>query len=90
MRLLFSVVGVILGVFIPLQTYANSGVDLNQKIPLSFFVKDSNVRGYTKKDGTYVAPHKRTTPNSTQKDNWSSKPNQNPYTGKSGTKEPKK
>ena len=52
--------------------------------------KSNNVRGYTKKDGTYVAPHKRTTPNSTQRDNWTSKPNQNPYTGKDGTKEPQR
>jgi hypothetical protein len=52
--------------------------------------KSNNVRGYTKKDGTYVAPHNRTNPNNTQRDNWTSKPNQNPYTGKDGTKEPKK
>jgi len=49
-----------------------------------------NVKGYTKKDGTYVAPHKATNPNKTQRDNWSSKPNTNPYNGKQGTKEPKK
>lgn len=52
--------------------------------------KTTNVRGYTKKDGTYVAPHKRTYPNGTQRDNWTSKPNQNPYTGKDGTKEPQR
>jgi len=52
---------------------------------------DSNsVRGYTKKDGTYVAPHQRTNPNGTQRDNWSSKPNYNPYTGKEGKKEPQR
>ncbi|MDO8714053.1 MAG: hypothetical protein Q7K13_06195 [Polynucleobacter sp.] len=50
----------------------------------------NSVRGYTKKDGTYVAPHKRTNPNGTQRDNWSSKPNYNPYTGKEGKKEPQK
>ena len=50
----------------------------------------TNVHGYTKKNGTYVAPHKRTTPNHTQRDNWTSKPNQNPYTGKDGTKEPQR
>ena len=49
--------------------------------------KTTNVHGYSKKDGTYVAPHKRTNPNNTQRDNWTSKPNQNPYTGKDGTKE---
>jgi hypothetical protein len=52
--------------------------------------RSNNVRGYTKKDGTYVAPHKRTNPNNTQRDNWTSKPNQNPYTGKDGTKEPQR
>lgn len=52
--------------------------------------KTTNVHGYTKKNGTYVAPHKRTTPNHTQRDNWTSKPNQNPYTGKDGTKEPQR
>ena len=48
------------------------------------------VRGYIKKNGTYVAPTRKTNPNRTQTDNWSSKPNVNPYTGKSGSKEPKK
>lgn len=50
----------------------------------------NSVKGYTKKDGTYVAPHNRTNPNGTQRDNWSSKPNYNPYTGKEGKKEPQK
>jgi hypothetical protein len=62
---------------------------------LAFAKSDSsgsttNVNGYTKKDGTYVPPHKRTNPNHTQRDNWSSKPNYNPYTGKEGKKEPQK
>jgi len=48
------------------------------------------VRGYTKKNGTYVQPHHQTNPNHTQRDNWSSKPNVNPYTGKQGTRTPKK
>lgn len=47
-----------------------------------------HVRGYTKKDGTYVAPHERTAPNSTNLDNYSTRGNTNPYTGKEGTKEP--
>jgi hypothetical protein len=45
------------------------------------------VKGHVKKDGTYVQPHHATNPNNTQKDNWTSKPNVNPYTGKQGTKE---
>ncbi|NBW77283.1 MAG: hypothetical protein EBR34_16045 [Sphingomonadaceae bacterium] len=47
------------------------------------------VSGYVKKDGTYVQPHRATNPNQTQRDNWSSKPNVNPDTGKAGRKEPK-
>jgi hypothetical protein len=48
------------------------------------------VNGHFKKDGTYVQPHRATNPNQTQRDNWSSKPNVNPYTGKPGTKEAEK
>jgi hypothetical protein len=46
------------------------------------------VRGYVKKDGTYVAPHVRTAPNSSRFDNYSTAPNYNPYTGKTGTVDP--
>ncbi len=44
------------------------------------------VRGYTTKNGTYVAPHRQTKPNGLKVDNWSTKGNVNPFTGKSGTK----
>ncbi len=46
----------------------------------------SSVKGYFKKDGTYVAPHYRSSPNNNFYDNWSTKGNYNPYTGKKGTK----
>jgi hypothetical protein len=46
-----------------------------------------NVHGYTRHNGTYVAPHHRTAPNGTKADNWSTRGNVNPYTGKEGTKE---
>lgn len=49
-----------------------------------------SVKGYSKKNGTYVQPHQQTNPNQTQRDNWSSKPNTNPYTGAAGQKEPRK
>jgi len=45
-----------------------------------------SVRGYTTKNGTYVAPHRQTNPNGTRTDNWSTKGNVNPDTGKLGTK----
>lgn len=46
------------------------------------------VKGYVKKDGTYVAPHYRSSPNGTTLDNYSTKGNTNPYTGKVGTRDP--
>jgi len=45
-----------------------------------------DVKGYFKKDGTYVQPHKRTAPDKRVDDNWSTIGNTNPYTGKRGTK----
>ena len=42
------------------------------------------VKGYYKKNGTYVQPHYRTAPNSTKNDNFSTVGNTNPYTGKPG------
>lgn len=44
-----------------------------------------SVRGYYRSNGTYVAPHYRSDPNSSVYDNWSYKGNVNPYTGKVGT-----
>lgn len=52
----------------------------------SFAFAKVSVKGYTTKKGTYVAPHYRTSPNRTIKDNWSTKGNFNPYTGKKGYK----
>lgn len=49
---------------------------------------DTSVRGHTKRDGTYVQPHHRKAPNSSKQDNYSTKGNVNPYTGKEGTVEP--
>ena len=49
---------------------------------------DTHVQGHMRKNGTYVQPHVRTSPNRTQQDNYTSKPNVNPYTGKDGTKVP--
>lgn len=44
-----------------------------------------HVRGYYRKNGTYVAPHVRSSPNSSRTDNYSSRGNYNPYTGQRGT-----
>jgi hypothetical protein len=45
-------------------------------------------KGYVTKNGTYVAPYYRSNPNSTKLDNYSTRGNYNPYTGKPGTKNP--
>lgn len=50
--------------------------------------KHVRVSGYTRKDGTYVQPYFRTAPNSTNRDNFSTKGNVNPYTGKPGWIDP--
>lgn len=47
---------------------------------------ETNVRGYFKKDGTYVQSHKRTKRDQYNDNNWSTRGNINPYTGKEGTK----
>lgn len=44
------------------------------------------VRGYTTKRGTYVAPHRQTNADHTQRNNYSTKNNVNPSNGKTGTK----
>jgi len=45
------------------------------------------VRGYYKpSNGCYIMPHYRTSPNRTKWDNWSTKGNINPFTGKKGYK----
>jgi hypothetical protein len=41
-----------------------------------------HVNGYYRKNGTYVAPYTRTSPNSTKTDNYSYPGNYNPNTGK--------
>ncbi|MEX2285818.1 MAG: hypothetical protein WD648_01935 [Planctomycetaceae bacterium] len=47
---------------------------------------DVAVRGYYRKDGTYVRPHYRTQQDSSRNNNYSTEGNVNPYTGKPGTR----
>ncbi len=46
------------------------------------------VSGYKRADGTYVNGYYKTTPNTTNRDNYTTKPNVNPYTGTSGYIQP--
>ncbi len=52
--------------------------------PLAYAASSHSVKGYTKKDGTYVQPHKQTNPDQLRRNNYSSEGNFNPYTGKQG------
>jgi hypothetical protein len=51
---------------------------------------DVYVGGHVRKNGTYVPSYIRTAPNHTEYDNFGTKGNYNPYTGKIGTKIPKR
>ncbi|TMN83535.1 MULTISPECIES: hypothetical protein [unclassified Pseudoalteromonas] len=48
--------------------------------------KDVKVKGYYKKNGTYVKPHYRSAPDSSINNNWTTRGNVNPYTGADGTR----
>lgn len=52
----------------------------------TFAQGQKKIKGYVKSNGTYVESHYRTNANKKVSDNWSTKPNVNPYTGKVGTK----
>ena len=45
-----------------------------------------NVKGYTKKDGTYVAPYVRSNPNGLKSDNYGYTPSQGTYNKTYGTR----
>lgn len=77
---------------IPLNAFAKGGSHGGGSKSRSGHVKGGNthVKGYVKKNGTYVAPHTKTSPDKSKTNNWSSKGNSNPYTGKEGTKDPYK
>lgn len=49
---------------------------------------DTWVNGYMKSNGTYVSGHYRSSPDNTTDNNWSTRGNVNPYTGRIGTRNP--
>jgi hypothetical protein len=46
------------------------------------------VHGYYRSNGTYVHSYHRSSPDSSYNNNWSVRPNVNPYTGQEGTRSP--
>ena len=67
-------------VFAAFPALAQSGTGSNPR--------SHSVDGYTTKRGTYVQPHHKTKPNGTQYDNYGTRENVNPHTGRSGTRTP--
>ncbi len=62
---------------------------------LSFLIVPNISAGQTRvrssvnrRTGSYTQPHARTSPNRTKADNWSTKGNVNPSTGKKGSRNP--
>jgi hypothetical protein len=45
-------------------------------------------QGYFNQNGTYVQPHYQTNPDNNPFNNWTSRPNTNPFTGQPGTRNP--
>lgn len=51
--------------------------------------RSTYVQPHYNSNGTYTQGHQRTTPNSTQYDNYGSRGNVNPYSGQTGTRSPR-
>ena len=67
---------------VPSVTYTVPKVTYS--VPSTVNYNTTTVSGYTRSNGTYVQPHVRTMPNSTNWDNYSTKGNYNPITGSTG------
>ena len=63
------------------------GVVLSQE-SIEFMKVAGDVRGYYRKDGTYVESYHRSAPNSTKLDNYTTEGNYNPYTLEDGNRSP--
>lgn len=59
-------------------------------MPINLMAKSVVVKGHFSKSGSYVMPQKRTYPDNSKFNNWSTKGNYNPYTGKIGNINPYK
>ena len=76
----------ILGLLLSLCVDASAFADGKKGSGTGSKKSSSHVASYYKKDGTHVTAHHRTTKDSSFNNNYSSKPNHNPHTGKTGTR----
>ena len=53
----------------------------------SFHTSEVRVHSYVRTNGSYVPSHMRTARDESFSDNWTTRGNQNPYTGKEGTRD---
>ena len=85
LRIFLSAVAVILAVSLIGQRAYAKGSEHSYS---SHSGSDVHVNGYYRANGTYVASNMRSAPDGIKSNNWSTKGNVNPYTGKVGTKAP--
>lgn len=77
------------GAYSPSCTCKGTGPEVGAVDEPVLLAGDVSVKGYFRRDGTYVQPHMRSTPDNSYNNNWSTYPNVNPYTGQQGTKQPR-
>ena len=58
--------------------------NISYSYPGTVNINTTTVSGYSRSNGTYVQPHFRTMPNTTNWDNFSTSGNSNPFTGSTG------
>ena len=89
MRRVLAVAAVAIGVAMSGNVLARGSSHSGQSYKSSYSFgsrSDHSVTGYTRRNGTYVQPSHAKNPDSTKNNNYSTKGNLNPYTGKYGTK----
>lgn len=96
---LFTLCVSLLFAFSPISTEARSYAYSGYSQPWSGYSSSGTprvdpqgrwVNGYTRKDGTHVRGHYRSRPDGTDLNNWTTRGNVNPHTGKPGTRAPRK
>lgn len=81
---------IILVIAVPSFARRKSGYSAPRKTKSYSSPRPVRVKGHIKKSGVYVPPSVKTSPNHTKRDNYGTKGNTNPYTGKPGTASPDK
>lgn len=89
MKKLFLAVAVI-SIAISANSFAKGGASRSSTSYSSPSTSSHSVRSYSRRNGTYVPSHRATDRDSSKFNNYSTRGNVNPYTGRVGTKDPYK